>query len=180
MPRLFVGLELPDPVLEQLLAMREEIAGARWQTANQLHLTLAFIGNVDDGIANSVRAGLQYLEAEPFELQLRGVGRFGSRERPNNLWVGASPESPLVAIHGQIQSILKAAGLDPDERPFKPHVTLARIGRNAGPTDPFLARFSDVRSPPFRVSRISLFRSTLSQEGSIYEVIHRIPLADPA
>lgn len=180
MPRLFIGLELPDPVLEQLLAMREEIAGARWQTANQLHLTLGFIGNVDDGIADSVSAGLQYLEAEPFELQLQGVGRFGSPQKPNNLWAGVTPEAPLVAIHGQVQSTLKAAGLDPDERPYKPHVTLARMGRNAGPTDPFLARFSDFRSSPFLVRNISLFRSTLTQEGSIYEVIHRIPLADPA
>ncbi|MDX1634395.1 MAG: RNA 2',3'-cyclic phosphodiesterase [Marinobacter sp.] len=180
MPRLFVGLELPDPVLEQLLSLREDIAGARWQNANQLHLTLAFIGNVDDTTAASIRAGLQYLAADPFELQLRGVGRFGSDEHPRNLWVGAAPEAPLVAIHGQARSVLKAAGLTVDERPYKPHVTLARMGRNAGPTGPFLERFEDFRSLPFPVDHISLFRSTLSHEGSQYDVVQRIPLADPA
>ncbi len=180
MPRLFVGLELPDPVLELLLEMRQDIAGARWQNANQLHLTLAFIGNVEDATADSIRAGLHCLAADSFQLQLQGVGRFGSAEHPRNLWVGVSPEAPLVAIHGQVQSILKAAGLAPDDRPYKPHVTLARMGRNAGPTDAFLARFADVRSPPFTVEQISLFRSTLTHEGSVYEVMQRIPLADPA
>lgn len=180
MPRLFVGLELPDPVIEQLLAMRQEITGAHWQTADQLHLTLGFIGNVETPVAESIQAGLHYLEADAFELRLQGAGRFGTAERPRNLWVGTSPEAPLVAIHGQVQSVLKAAGLKPDQRPYKPHVTLARMGRNAGATDPFLARFAQVRSPPFWVDRISLFRSTLGQRGSQYAVVDRIALADPA
>lgn len=180
MPRLFVGLELPQDIRAQLLAMRRDIRGARWQNDNQLHLTLGFIGNVDDTTGAAIRAALQYLDADAFELTLQGVGRFGTTERPRNLWVGASPEAPLVAIHGQVQSMLKAAGLDPDERPYKPHVTLARMGRQSGSTEAFLEEFADFRSRSFRVGAVSLFRSTLSHEGSHYEVLYRIPLADPA
>ncbi|MBS3805316.1 MAG: RNA 2',3'-cyclic phosphodiesterase [Oleiphilaceae bacterium] len=187
MHRLFVGLELPDFIVAQLLTLRMEIPGARWQSAGQLHMTLNFIGQVDEGILGAIIRSLKEFPVETdqaaqtgnFRLTLSNPGFFGSPEAPKMLWLDVRPHAPLATLHEGIETRLAALGLERDPRRFKPHLTLARLGKKCHSVAPFLARFADFQSPVFEVRYLSLFESTLSQEGSTYRVIERFPLAAP-
>lgn len=184
MQRLFIGLELPQIILQQLLALREEIPGARWQSVQQLHLTLCFIGNADAELTSRINSHMNALQTAAFSLSLQGLGYFGPVHKPRALWLGAKPAASLVGLQQEVEDKLSAVGITPDTRPFQPHVTLARFSRNSpgsspGAVEGFLARHEDYRSPVFEVACASLFRSTPGPAGSHYEVIERFDLALP-
>lgn len=182
MQRLFIGLELPQIILQQLSALGEAIPGARWQSAQQLHLTLCFIGNADAELTGQINSHMNALETAAFSLSLQGMGYFGPARKPRALWLGAKPAASLVGLQKEVEDDLSAVGLAPDARPYQPHVTLARFSRNSpepspGTVEGFLARHEDYRSPVFEVACASLFRSTPGPAGSHYEVIERFNLA---
>ncbi|WP_166258515.1 RNA 2',3'-cyclic phosphodiesterase [Marinobacter salicampi] len=182
MQRLFIGLELPRIILQQLLALREEIPGARWQSAQQLHLTLCFIGNADAELTEQINSYMNALETAAFSLSLQGLGYFGPVHKPRALWLGAKPAASLIGLQKEVEHRLSALGLAPDTRPYQPHVTLARFSRNSPELSPgtvksFLARHEDYRSPVFEVACASLFRSNPGPAGSLYEVIERFDLS---
>ncbi|TBW59615.1 RNA 2',3'-cyclic phosphodiesterase [Marinobacter halodurans] len=189
MLRLFVGLELPDDIRQALTALRSELKGARWQTAEQIHLTLSFIGNVDDDCLPLVYDALYGLRLEPFKLTVSGVGLFGSPQYPKNLWAGVIEREPLIALHEGIHERLSGFNVASQERGFHPHVTLARFrGRRtrqyaarqdkrepAQSLNRFLEHYGHLALPPFGVHHVSLFSSTQRPEGSHYQVIGRFP-----
>lgn len=172
MYRLFAGIHLPDSITDRLLGMCGGIPGARWQRPEQVHLTLRFIGNVDGGMYDDVRYALARAgAAAPFDVQLDGVGHFGEGRRARAIWVGLADCPPLAALQSKIESILVRTGLAPEQRKFKPHVTLARL---KNPDMERLRRFlSDnamFRSDPFRIDSFHLYSSQLSHGGAIYRI----------
>lgn len=176
MSRLFIGLELPDEVKSRLLQVRGEVTGARWQAREQLHLTLSFIGNVDDALERAIPRVLAGLAMAPFQAAVAGVGRFGTLRRPRALWAGMEPEVALTALHSQVTERLASLGLKPENRGFRPHVTLARLQPGATGTDIFLEAHRALSSPFFPVTQVSLFSSVTGEGGSRYEVIDRFGL----
>ena len=98
MPRLFIGLELPAAQAQALLALAEPGPGLRWQSAAQLHLTVRFIGELGEEQAEHLAAALSAMQAPAFELQIGGVGYFGSPQRPRILWAGVVAPAPLQAL----------------------------------------------------------------------------------
>lgn len=176
MARLFVGLELPEDIKHQLLKVQGRVPGARWQTAEQLHLTLNFIGDADALLEQNIRQALQDLPSPAFEIALAGVGRFGKPGRPGALWAGVVPEAPVIALQRQIGGRLAAIGLRPESRPYKPHVTLARLRASNEESKAFLQAHADLASVAFPITRASLFSSVLGEGGSRYQVIGRFPL----
>lgn len=177
MPRLFIGIELPDELKQQLIKRQEGVPNARWQTAEQLHLTLNFIGDVEEVWANKIPGALLRLPRHPFEIALLGVGAFGAPGRPQVLWAGVVPAAPLAELHGLINTRLAALGLSPETREYTPHITLARLGKGNNRPSAFLQRHADLTSPPFPVTQVSLFQSSLTASGACYQVIGRFPLA---
>ena len=126
MMRLFVALSLPEGVAAGLLALQGGVPGARWSTREQLHLTLRFIGEVDGRGAAAIDDALASIRAPRFTLQLKGVGEFGGKN-PRALWAGVRDESPVLHLQRKIESAVQRAGIQPEERKFSPHVTLARL-----------------------------------------------------
>lgn len=177
MPRLFVGLELPESAKDRLLLAQGGVIGARWQTAGQLHLTLRFIGDVDGRQADDVDAALSRLRFGRFDVALAGVGAFGRPGQPRVLWAGVAPKAPLIALNKKIGHAMVAMGLPPEERRYDPHVTLARFGGRGGPIDGFLAAHGAFQTPPFSIGHISLFSSTLGHGGAHYDVVARYEAA---
>ncbi|GAB4146318.1 MAG: RNA 2',3'-cyclic phosphodiesterase [Sphingomonadales bacterium] len=175
MPRLFVGLELPEPIKQRLLLAQGGVIGARWQSVDQLHLTLRFIGDVDGRTADDVDAALTALRFSRFGLRLQGVGAFGRPGQPRVLWAGVEPRAPLLRLHNKIDHGLVKMGLPPEERRFDPHVTLARFGGRGGPIDAFLAANGDFAAGPFEIEYVSLFTSSLGRGGAHYDVVGRYP-----
>ena len=176
MIRLFVALELPPPVRDRLLAAMGGVAGARWQTDAQLHVTLRFIGEVDRHQAGDIVAALGSVHIVPFSLALGDVGTFDRRGRIDTLWVGVTPQAEVAALAKRVDQALARVGIEPDTRAFVPHVTVARFGREVGAMGGFpLATLS---AELFHVSGFALWESRRGHDGSDYTIVERY-LAPP-
>ena len=175
--RLFFGLELPDPVKQRLLTVQQPVAGARWQRADQLHLTLAFLGNVEAQRLPDVRDAARNLPVEPFDLTVTGIGCFGHPDRPKNLWAGVQPVDELTGLQSTLSQRLALSGLAQERRAFRPHITLARFRREPGSVRELLQKHQGVHAGTFWVARFALFESVLDEQGSVYQIIERFQLA---
>ena len=129
MIRLFAALPLPDDVRTRLAALCIGIDGARWVAAENLHITLRFIGDVQEDRGEDIVAALGGIRFEPFAVTLSGAGHFGTAAKAHSIWVGVEPTAGIAALHEKIDRALIRAGCPPEGRKFRPHVTLARLGR---------------------------------------------------
>lgn len=126
--RLFIAIDLPKPVgwrLGQLVA--EPPRGVRTVRPAQLHLTLHFLGDVEDGSRSALHEALARVHQEPFTITIRGTGVFPPRGRPTVLWAGVGESAPLMRLHAAVGAAIQSCGLDVEHRPYVPHVTLARL-----------------------------------------------------
>lgn len=181
MPRLFVAVELPDDVKDQLHKLRVNIPTARWVKPEQMHLTLRFIGaDVPQDEVQSIIDALAQVDVSSFDLTLRGVGRFPDNERRGArvLWVGIQQQPVLHDLHRQVESALRTVGIEPEARGFSPHLTLARLRayKTPGEVPDWLRKRADFRVEPFRVDRFVLFSSVLSPQGPTYTEVAVYPL----
>ena len=168
MIRLFVALTLPEMLKQRLALLGGGVPGARWISAEQMHVTLRFIGEVDNALFADIRSALAEAHVEPFDLRLHGVGQFGDR-RPHSVWAGVEKVEPLMRLNQKIESALQRIGLKPEGRRYTPHVTLARIkGSPRDKVGEFLSRHALFATEPFPVEEFVLFSSKLSSEGSRY------------
>lgn len=174
--RLFVAIRPPRLVRERLSAAMGGISGARWQSDDQLHLTLRFIGDVDRRQAEDIDAALNAVRQPCFEIRLSGAGFFEARGKPDTVWAGVAPHEPVAGLHRKIDQALVRVGLEPERRAYIPHITLARLGRASGPIGGFLEQAGDLSSPPFPIDRFALFESDLTAERACYSILADYPL----
>ncbi len=176
MPRLFFGLEIDPTIKDRLLAIRSPVAGARWQTAAQLHLTLAFVGGVSEAQVDAVHRAGEAVSMAPFRIAVQGIGAFGKPERPRNLWAGVTPEQPVATLHRLLFEALAREGFEREDRRFRPHITLSRFRQPAGSVTHLLAQYGQAAFGEMVVSRFALFQSTPDHQGSRYTAVARFPL----
>jgi RNA 2',3'-cyclic 3'-phosphodiesterase len=168
MLRLFVALPLPDSVKRSLEPLARGLGDVRWLTPDQQHLTLRFIGEIDNGRLDDVADALALVQGWPFEVRLEGLGHFPPRGEPRVLWVGVEKSPDLKSLKRRIDRALADVGLPPEARKFAPHVTLARI---RGPLShdrlaTYLMRHGLYRSERFPVSDFHLYSSWLKPAGA--------------
>jgi RNA 2',3'-cyclic 3'-phosphodiesterase len=176
MPRLFTALEIPADVGDALALLRGGLPGARWIDPDNYHLTLRFIGDIDDALACDVAQVLEGVARGPFELRLDGLDAFGGR-KPRALIAVASASPALVELQAEHERLLRRIGLAAEGRKFSPHVTLARLrDTSARQVADYLAERAGFRSAPFRVERFVLFSSRASVGGGPYVVEADYPL----
>ena len=182
MIRLFVALALPQEVRLRLEGLRGGLPGARWQSTEQMHLTLRFIGEVDGAAFADIRDALAQVRAEAFTLALEGVGRFPPRGRVRILWAGVVPNPALGYLHERTEAAIAGLGFEPDGRNFAPHVTLARFASKvpAQRLQDFIAYHGLYASGPFPVRSFELFSSHLGAGGAQYAIEASYPLAPAA
>ena len=176
MPRLFTGFEIPPEVAQALSTMRGGLPGARWIDPENYHVTLRFIGDVDDDIAHEVESLLGRVRRGPFELRIEGLTSFGSK-KPRAVVASVAPSSPLMEAQAEQERMMQRIGLEPEGRKYTPHVTLARL-RDASSRDvaEYLSARGPFRSLAFPVSRFVLFSSRASVGGGPYVVEASYPL----
>jgi RNA 2',3'-cyclic 3'-phosphodiesterase len=179
MPRLFTALEIPRHVGASLAIMRGGLPGARWIDPDNYHLTLRFIGDIDDALARDIAGLLGRVQRRSFELRLDGLTSFGGR-KPRALVATATPVAPLIELQAEQERLLQRMGLEPEGRKYTPHVTLARL-RDSSSRDvaDYLAARAHYRSASFEVSRFVLFSSRSSVGGGPYVVEADYPLTAP-
>lgn len=176
MHRLFVGLRPPAAIRQRLLGLMGGVPGARWQSDEQLHITLRYIGEVDRRMAEDVAIALGQIHFAPFDVCVDGVGQFDSRGRPNAIWAGLRPHDAAAQLHHKLDQAMVRLGLEPERRAYLPHITLARLNGPANIADRFLADHAGLTSEPFGFTHFTLFESHLAGEGAIYETVERYPL----
>ncbi len=174
--RLFVAIRLPEQVTDALVDTMEALEGARWQSEEQLHLTLRFIGEVERPVAEDIAQALSRIAFAPFPLALSGVGHFERKGHPHAIWAGVAPSRALGELQQRVEHACRAAGLEEERRRFIPHVTIARLNRASGDIAPWLARHAGLSPPPFEVRQITLVESQLTDKGSHYRDIARFPV----
>jgi 2'-5' RNA ligase len=166
MLRLFVGIALPPEVKLRLSLICAGVPGAKWVDAGNLHVTLRFIGEVDEGAASDIDAALAQIRAPRFELAIAGVGHFGTRM----LWAGVERNPALTHLYEKVESAIVRLGYEPEGRRYAPHVTLARLKYVTEPKlQGFLQEHALFRAAPFTVDHFSLVASYLTKSGAIYE-----------
>ena len=179
MMRLFVGLSVPDAVAQSLMLIQAGVPGARWQSREQLHLTLAFIGEVDGQIGRMIDDALAGIHAPAFSLQLHGTGQFGEgkRARSHALWAGVRREPALEHLQRKVDSAIRRVGLPDEAHKFTPHVTVARM-RHPEPAKvvEWLTHHALYTSAEFEVGAFHLYSSLLTSDGSIYRIEQSYPL----
>jgi 2'-5' RNA ligase len=177
MPRLFTGLEIPPTLGESLLLLRGGLPGARWIDSENYHVTLRFIGDVDDEIAHEIAWLLGKVRRKDFELQLDGLSAFGGR-KPRAIVAAVAPSQSVMELQAEHERLMQRVGLDPEGRKYTPHVTLARLRDSSSfEVAEYLSARGAFRAPPFKVSRFVLFSSRASVGGGPYVVEAAYPLA---
>ena len=177
MIRIFVGVPLPDAVRERLEKLCHGLPGARWVAPENLHVTLRFIGEVDEAEAEDIDAALAVIRHPAFPLSLAGADCFGSSKKVRVVWAGVEGSEPLIRLYAKVESALVRLGLEPEGRKYKPHVTLARLrGTPRRRVGAFLAATGPFRTEPFPVGCFTLFRSFLGRQGAHYEALAEYPL----
>jgi len=177
MPRLFTALEIPRHVGQSLAMMRGGLPGARWIDPENYHLTLRFIGDIDDALAHEIAGMLARVQRAPFELRLDGLASFGGR-KPRAVVAAAAPVAQLIELQAELERLLQRLGLEPDGRKYTPHVTLARLRDSSSrEVADYLSVRGHYRSASFAISRFVLFSSRSSVGGGPYVVEEAYPLA---
>ena len=176
MHRLFIAIRPPEHIRDLLIDAMDESPDFRWQTDEQLHLTLRFIGEVDRHMAADINDALGRIRAPRFAARIKGIGSFDHRNA-GALWAGVEPKEPLAALAAKVERVSLAVGLEPERRAFHPHITLARWkGRRTREVGDFLDRRRGIVSEPFDIDRFVLFESRLSRHGAHYEEVASFPL----
>jgi 2'-5' RNA ligase len=177
MPRLFTGVEIPSDVGQALSSLRGGLPGARWIDPQNYHLTLRFIGDVDDVTAHEVADMLARIRRGGFELRMEGLTSFGGR-KPRAVVAQVAPAQALIDVQAEQERLMQRIGLEPEGRKFTPHVTLARLRESSSrQVAEYLAARGLFRTSPFRVSRFVLFSSRSSVGGGPYVVEASYPLS---
>jgi 2'-5' RNA ligase len=178
-PRLFVALPLPDDVADGLAAMQEGIPDASWVPVENMHLTLAFIGDANGGLQRDIVEALATIHGPVLDLEIAGVDHFVDGRTPRVLYAAVSPTDALLRLQEKISTVLRGEGVKLDRRRYRPHVTLARFNRRAEMGHhiaQFVAGNNLRRFGPFEVDCFRLYSSLTRPDGAVYTVEAEFPL----
>ena len=179
MLRLFAALEVPPDIGQGLVRRQQVLPGARWRTSDSLHVTLRFFGEIDEATAADLDAELAGIAGPSVEVALEGVGSAGAGHQIDTVWAGVRESEPLRVLAGRCESAARRAGLKPDTRNYRPHVTLAYLNRHARAdrVGAWIAGHNLLSSPPWRARWFGLYSSWASSEGTRYDLERTYPLA---
>jgi 2'-5' RNA ligase len=177
MIRLFAAIPIPEDIGDELLARQDRLPGARWRPKEAFHITLRFMGDVPESLARDLDAELTTLGGGPLELALEGVGSFGEGRDIHAVWAGVAENEALRHLARSCEIAARRAGLKPDTRSYRPHVTLAYL-RHPNPADvaAWIQENNLLHSEPFRATSFGLYSSWLTDEGSRYRLERSYPL----
>jgi RNA 2',3'-cyclic 3'-phosphodiesterase len=168
--RLFVAIDLPQSTAQSLDNLDPKLRGVRWTATEQLHLTLAFFGDVTAPNEDMLRERLAAIEFHSFFLPIVGTGTFPPKGPPKIVWIGVGSGHPhLFQIHKRVQEAALAAGLEPELRSWHPHITLARCRDVSRPAiQPFLRQTAEFDAGLIKVEDFHLYSSKLLPAGSVH------------
>ncbi len=182
MPRLFVGIAVPDEYKKALDSLVGDLGGrlasdVRWTRAGNWHVTLQFLGSVDEEKLDEIRAVLRGIEFQSFSMQAGGIGCFPGVRNPRILWLGMRQgEETCLQLADVVKDAMDVFGFKRGDKSTNIHLTLGRVKRLA--SDDFAGVFEGVRKelPEFSVDRFTLWESELTSNGPVYTVVEEFLL----
>lgn len=185
MIRTFIAFELPKPIIEHITSIQKEIRSygfsAKWVSAENIHLTLKFLGNVNptdlETIADTLYQSCKH--HPPLQLIAKGIGAFPDVKRPRVVWVGMSGDIPqLIELQKELETNLEKIGFPKEGKPFQAHLTIARIKDKIDSKKlvESIHQLADRRSEAFIVDQVTLFKSDLKPSGPIYTKLKTIKM----
>ncbi|MDJ0932613.1 RNA 2',3'-cyclic phosphodiesterase [Breoghania sp.] len=178
MPRLFTGLEIPADIGMRLSLLKGGLRNARWIEPDDYHITLRFIGDIDDRLADEVADALGRIHRNPVEIRLDGLDAFG-KDKPHSIHARVAPSPALAELQAEQERIIQRLGLPAERRKFMPHLIICRLrgGSTPGEVARWLSMRGDFQAPPFTAGRFVLFSSKASTGGGPYVIEETYPLA---
>ena len=180
--RLFVAIDIPDPVqsnLRALLNRLRPLADFRWSAAENLHVTTKFIGEWPEARLDELKQALASIPAPtPFEISVRGLGWFPNPHHPRVFWTGVDGGEPLRTLASLTEEAASRLGVAREDREFRPHLTLARL-KGPAPLESIRRGVASLDSQDFGSFRASGFVLYLSSQGKYTRLAgFRLPLPD--
>ncbi len=177
MLRLFIALPVPDAIADRLVAIQRGVPGAQWRPREALHVTLRFVGEVDEPFAEELDHALAAIRQAPFEMRALGAGSFGGAD-PHSLFLHVDGGPALRALAGACDAACRRLGKPPERERYTPHVTLAYLRGGSDPARVFAFERNQslFRAGPWIADRFHLYSSWLGKGPSRYEIEAEYPL----
>jgi len=183
--RLFIAIELPPEIKQGIAKVQEQLrtagANAGWTRPEGIHLTLKFLGEVEESRTDDIKKALAAAVGsnDKLNLSIAGAGAFPNGKNPRVLWLGVTGDvEKLGSLQAAVEDVMTGLGFEREERKFSPHLTLARI-KFPKPRDNWQQKIEsirDVKLGEFEADRVSLMKSELKREGAVYTEVGRIEL----
>jgi len=176
--RTFIAVELNPGFTEKIRELQARFSGLdlKFVDPELVHITLKFLGNVDESRIPSLSAALDSITCEPFEATLKGIGVFPKPSNPKVLWLGAIGN--FKVLHDDVEHLLEPFKFEKDEREFTSHATLARVKflqkEQKNTFINTLKELRDIEIGTMWVNRVLFMKSTLTPKGPIYETLHTV------
>lgn len=180
--RCFIAVLLSDEIREKAVKVEEKLrstnADVKWVEAENLHITLRFLGNITEELLEEIKAIMNEAKENfpPTKVRLKGVGGFPDSRRPRVIWIGGE-EGHLARLASFLEERIVKLGIPP-EKPFKLHLTLGRVRspRGVDKLSRMMRELEDIEIGEMEVEKISLMQSTLSPSGPRYSVLYEVHL----
>jgi len=189
MIRTFIAVDLPDPIINKVSGIIEYFRTQtppdllKWVDPTNIHLTVKFLGEIPKKNLDSICAILSETmrNMSAFNLTIRGLGMYPNAQKPRVIWLGVHGIEPLLKMHTALDQNLLVASISPEKRKYSPHLTLARVRRQAedakvhaaGKT---LSQFKVDSLGEFTIDTVRLYQSDLTPKGSLYTPLLTVPL----
>jgi 2'-5' RNA ligase len=178
MIRLFAALAIPEDIGLALARRQAGVEGARWRPLEALHVTLRFFGEIREDVVRDLDAELTGVRGQALDLQLSGVGAFGEGAEIDVLWAGVEENEPLRRLAKACETAARRAGLKPETRRYRPHLTLAYLRRpDPAEVAGWIQANNLLKSPPIRIESFGLYSSFLGSEQAHYRLEAEYPLS---
>lgn len=175
--RLFIAIDIPDRARQVLKDIQDSNLEMRWTTPETMHLTLRFVGDTDEELKNSLVRALADIDHFSFEMTINGLGYFPPGKYPKILWAGIQENDSLMELQEKVEEACRKAGLDAEERSFKPHVTIGRVqGASKKEVLSFINEHNRLIFEDIPVKKFILYESKLYPNGAIHTPLEYFPI----
>ena len=168
--RIFIGIPIPNHIKKLIFSLQGGLPGANWVPPENYHISLRFIGEVNETTKEDIAEALEDVAFPAFSLSLQTIGIFTEGDDPHHIWIKPNPEDPLIKLNRKIETVLtKNRSLKQDTRKFTPHLTLARLKEtNTEKVGQFMQWHNLFKTPEFQVTEYALYQSHLTNNSPIY------------
>jgi len=171
--RSFLAIDIDENVKQKILKLQYKCDGVRWLRPDQIHLTLNFFGELSDDKIQILISKLKAIKTHKFELSLSSCGFFPSYKKPSVFWIGVILNPFLLTLKKNIDESVLSCSIEIENRPFKPHITIARISRITDHNIAKIAKTTENFYANFIVDSFSLYSSELKSDGAVYKEIEK-------